>query len=1077
MAEDKVTSVVDLSSTGSELDKLFNQLQSVFNLIKQINQEGSKINLSKGVSEGTIAAQEAKAATEQLRLEREKLKQQEDAVKISIAQSRLEQQNANTETAQARAAIAALNLERAKSKPLIINEAGSLNDLKAKLTAARKEYDALGESARNASTGKNLEAVINNLNEQVSQIEEKTGRFQRNVGNYPTEILGGIGEALGAFGIATGALEIGKEVFDATREISSLNQGLLTVSKTAKEFAANQLYLSQTSDRLGLNVIDLTNSFKLFYAAATQSGLTATATRKIFEQVSGAAANLHLSQDDANGVLEAFSQILGKGKVQAEELRGQIGERLPGAFEVAAKSIGVTTQQLDKMLQKGQLNAVDFLPKFANALEDTFGPAKGQKVDSLNASVNRLSNSFTNLISDNESGLSKFFTTIIDLAGEVLQAFSEMAQGVVFAVQSISDPKGAQKLIESLSLKDLAKDYLNATSGALLEARNNVDKNIGFVENRIKGAESDIDIAKKQGTPSSATAAFLAQVQNQLDKDKAELELLNKNRDLLLGELNKRYAGSASSGDAQVQPLTQAQKDAAAKLAELRIKANADVAKAELEQQIEEQKRVLDNDKVGYASRLAANDKYIELKEQLNKLDTDAQKKEIQQQIAIGKAVPEQLAAIDAKSAQTTFKNATEGTNNLVKITKDGADQRTKTLMQSYETNQQNLIKQQDEETEKIQQYYAEGKITAEQFESEKLRIKNKYDILNVQDELDTQLQILDIMKQQGLDVVDEENKILALKNQLRELDLENTQNVEDAKTKAQQKSAKERADLAKQELDLTKQVAKESISAVFAIFDAQYENQKNQLQDQIDAIDKSSQKEIDAINASTDTEQSKADKIAIINARSQAQKDQLAARQRQVDEQKARFDRLKNIGDIVAQTAVNIVKVFPNPILIALAAAVGAAQLAQVLATPIAKYRLGAGVNGRPAHPGGMAYVNDGGKLEVIEPPTGPAFIPQGHNVLLNMEKGTKVHTSIEDYIKNTGAYHKKLPTMSVTAQTLHMSDELGRQYEKHTKALKESIDNGLTHVHVVNTFSGLIATKKRANQYQQFLDREIFF
>ena len=35
-----------------------------------------------------------------------------------------------------------------------------------------------------------------------------------------------------------------------------------------------------------------------------------------------------------NGLLLAATQVFAKGKVSAEELRGQIGERLPGALAI-----------------------------------------------------------------------------------------------------------------------------------------------------------------------------------------------------------------------------------------------------------------------------------------------------------------------------------------------------------------------------------------------------------------------------------------------------------------------------------------------------------------------------------------------------------------------------------------------------------------------------------------------------------------------------------------------------------------------------------------------------------------------
>jgi tape measure domain-containing protein len=51
---------------------------------------------------------------------------------------------------------------------------------------------------------------------------------------------------------------------------------------------------------------------------------------------------LGLSVDDQRGIFKALEQMLSKGNVQAEELRGQLGERLPGAIYFSAKALGVT---------------------------------------------------------------------------------------------------------------------------------------------------------------------------------------------------------------------------------------------------------------------------------------------------------------------------------------------------------------------------------------------------------------------------------------------------------------------------------------------------------------------------------------------------------------------------------------------------------------------------------------------------------------------------------------------------------------------------------------------------------------
>ena len=98
-----------------------------------------------------------------------------------------------------------------------------------------------------------------------------------------------------------------------------------------------------------------------------------------------------LSADDTSGVILALSQIAGKGKVSMEELRGQLGERLTPAMSIAAKSMGVTTAELEKMVEKG-LSAEEFLPKFGAALEEAFGGAAKTNIESLGGQINLLKN-------------------------------------------------------------------------------------------------------------------------------------------------------------------------------------------------------------------------------------------------------------------------------------------------------------------------------------------------------------------------------------------------------------------------------------------------------------------------------------------------------------------------------------------------------------------------------------------------------------------------------------------------------------------------------------------------------------
>ena len=187
---------------------------------------------------------------------------------------------------------------------------------------------------------------------------------------------------------------------------------------------------------------------------------------------------------------------------------------------------------------------------------------------------------------------------------------------------------------------------------------------------------------------------------------------------------------------------------------------------------------------------------------------------------------------------------------------------------------------------------------------------------------------------------------------------------------------------------DLANELKNTFISVVNGIF----ERQKNEIQDQIDLIEKRKQAEIAAINATTASEQEKADKIKIIEATAAARREQLELKQRQIQQRQARFEKAIRIGEIIANTAKAVTAALPNAILAGIAAAIGAAQLATVLATPIPRYK-----DGTDYHKGGLAIVGDGGVQEVIKEPGKPAYLSPDTDTLMNLPRGTRVFPSLD--------------------------------------------------------------------------------
>ena len=125
--------------------------------------------------------------------------------------------------------------------------------------------------------------------------------------------------------------------------------------------------------------------------ASSKGKLSEGQSNQLFEGVGSAATTLGLSAEDQSGVFLALGQIMSKGSVQAEELRGQIGERLPNAFAIAARSMSMSEAQLGKAMESGSVSAEQFIPKFGAQLKQEFGPGAKDASQNLQSSMFRLS--------------------------------------------------------------------------------------------------------------------------------------------------------------------------------------------------------------------------------------------------------------------------------------------------------------------------------------------------------------------------------------------------------------------------------------------------------------------------------------------------------------------------------------------------------------------------------------------------------------------------------------------------------------------------------------------------------------
>ena len=149
-----------------------------------------------------------------------------------------------------------------------------------------------------------------------------------------------------------------------------------------------------------------------------------------------------------------------------------------------------------------------------------------------------------------------------------------------------------------------------------------------------------------------------------------------------------------------------------------------------------------------------------------------------------------------------------------------------------------------------------------------------------------------------------------------------------------------------------------EALDLISTLNEANNTKQKNAIQDQIDLTEKKKNDKIDAVNKELISDEEKANKIKVIEATAQAERERLEARQRKLDLERARFEKNLGIMKIILEIGIALAKQQYQ------AAALAGIALIKAIATPLPKFGKGKNENNKYA---GMAEVDEAGQREFI--------------------------------------------------------------------------------------------------------------
>ncbi|ULI60400.1 tape measure protein [Shigella flexneri] len=226
----------------------------------------------------------------------------------------------------------------------------------------------------------------------------------------------------GAFYSVMGALNAYKAIMNAGLKRDSAQRAAKFV--LGDKASEAETFIRGLADKTGLNISEGLSSYAKF-AAGAQGSMSQEQTQELFGNATAMSRLMGLSNDELNGILKAFEQMASKGKIQAEELRGQLGDRMAGAFKLFAEALGMTAAELDKAMKDGKILSSDALPKVAKQMGlmiDKAGGwaevAKGTQT-ALGKLANNWDDTMVKIFSGSQDELNGFLSSLSNLLSEM----------------------------------------------------------------------------------------------------------------------------------------------------------------------------------------------------------------------------------------------------------------------------------------------------------------------------------------------------------------------------------------------------------------------------------------------------------------------------------------------------------------------------------------------------------------------------------------------------------------------------------------------------------------------------------
>lgn len=753
-----------------------------------------------------------------------------------------------------------------------------------------------------------------------------------------------------------------------------------------------------------------------------EKGVDLNTTLELTDKRSVAAFNAFLTAADK--ILPLREQITGV-ESELDDMAKTMGDNVQGA--IAGLSSAWEALALSFSNSKGWMKEViDWLANRVREIADSIKDIDDRLSGISNTSVKQGEDTY-------DTHLLELRVTYNKRMKELMDAGDTQEQASLKAMKEISSQKVEISETELKQLEDLRSKALEQGRKYGKEAGFSWKKLLGLGDNGLRNTK-DVDDAMNK----------MIEFQNQYQIFQYNISK-KEARNSAVDDFLKGVQESTEKATKTTKELTDKEKREQEKAAKEKLKIRETYQESELALMDEGLEKELAKIGVAYSKKIAAvkgNSKEEiatrqnlakEMQEKLDeftiKYNSDREKKDVENALAVVKKGSQE--ELDLKLHQLELQreaeiDAAEKTGEDVFLIDEKYAKKKQELNERHASDQVQLIAENAAHEQEIRdaayvmdtlalkKQLASKEITQQEYAELEYQLKLNYARKTTEaaiDALESELATANLStdKREKL-----EEKLAKLKADLAQKEAEAEIEAINKVTKADEKAQKERQKNLKKWL----QTASQAVGTIGNLVSSIYDGQIQKIEEEREANEEKYDEDIERIenlaeSGAISEEEAEARKRAA-KERTEAKNAELEKQKQEMARKQAIWEKATSVAQAGIATALAITEALPNIPLSIVIGAMGAIQVATILATPIPSYA--DGTQGNDRHPGGAALVGDAGKHEVIMY-SGKAWITPDTPTLVDIPKGAQVFPDVDKVdISNFDIPDWDFPTFSPT-------------------------------------------------------------